>query len=164
MELLLGCGSRLDNRMGNGWTELVTVDLNPDHRPDIVADLAETPWPFASDTYDEVHAYEVLEHLGAQGDYKAFFAQFSEIWRILKPGGMLFATVPAPGSPWVWGDPSHSRVILPESLVFLSQKQYQLQVGITPMSDFRNIYTADLEPVWTDMTPETFSFALKAVK
>jgi SAM-dependent methyltransferase len=150
--------------MGGEWTDLVTVDLNPDHRPDVVADLSEVPWPFPSDAFDEVHAYEVLEHLGAQGDYVAFFAQFSEIWRILTPGGLLYATVPSADSPWLWGDPSHRRAILPETLVFLSQEQYERQVGVTPMSDFRSIYSADFEPVYTDVADGTFSFVLKALK
>jgi SAM-dependent methyltransferase len=164
MELLLGCGSKRDNQMGGGWTELVTVDLNPDHRPDVVADLSKTPWPFPDDAFDEVHAYEVLEHLGQQGDYVAFFAQFSEIWRILKPGGMLYAKVPSWDSPWLWGDPSHSRAILPETLVFLSQAEYDKQVGVTPMSDFRYLYEADFQPVWLDVAGGTFSFVLRVIK
>jgi len=165
MELLLGCGSKRDKQMGSEtWTGLTTVDLNPDHRPDIIADLSRTPWPFADDAFDEVHAYEVLEHLGSQGDYIAFFAQFTEIWRILKPGGMLLAKVPSVDSPWLWGDPSHTRAILPETLVFLSQKQYRIQVGKTPMSDFRYIYFADFEPMWMDVENGTFSFVLKAIK
>ena len=172
MELLLGCGANKAKQMGMapspeedpGWQDLVTLDINPDHTPDVVWDLRKMPWPFEDDQFDEVHAYEVLEHLGQQGDYETFFAQFTEIWRILKPGGFLLATCPSPGSPWVWGDPSHARAIFPETLVFLSQKSYEEQVGKTQMSDFRYIYKADLEVVWMIVKDWSFKFVLKAVK
>ena len=171
-QLLIGCGTNRDKRMGTaatqaedpGWGHLVTCDINPDHDPDVIADLRETPWPFESNRFDEVHAYEVLEHLGAQGDYVTFFAQFSEIWRILKPGGKLLATTPSPGSPWVWGDPSHTRAIFPETLIFLSQAEYAAQCGKNSMSDFRYIYKADFIPAHLEVDNGTFSFILEAVK
>jgi len=169
MELLLGCGSRRDKIIAFGpskeWTELVTLDNNAAHSPDWVWDLNEKPWPFEDGAFSEVHAYEVLEHLGSgPGDYLSFFADFSEIWRVLEPGGLLCATCPAFGSPWVWGDPSHRRQISPESLVFLSQAAYEQQVGKTPMSDFRSVYSADFEPLWMEVKEHTFAFVLKAVK
>lgn len=146
------------------WEKLVTLDNVASHHPDVIWDLNEYPWPFPDDEFDEVHAYEVLEHLGQQGDAPSFFATFSEIWRILRPRGKLMATCPAPGSPWVWGDPSHTRQISPQSLVFLSQKAYEEQVGVTPMSDFRSIYSADFEVVWQDVRADTFGFVLRALK
>lgn len=68
MELLLGCGARRDKRVslpGRGeWTDLVTLDMNPAHKPDHVWDMAELPLPFPDNTFDEVHCYECLEHMG----------------------------------------------------------------------------------------------------
>ena len=96
---MIGCGNRrvkkltLDNNWE--WGELVTLDHDPNCGADITHDLEELPWPVAADSFDEVHAYEVLEHLGSQGDAKSFFAHFGEIYRVLKPGGLLLATVPA---------------------------------------------------------------------
>lgn len=146
------------------WTELVTLDWNAEHKPDVVHDLERLPYPFADDTFDEVHAYEVLEHLGQQGDFRAFFAQFTEFWRILKPGGRLAATCPSYLSMWAWGDPSHRRVLTSGSLVFLSQRQYREQVGKTAMSDFRFCYTADFEPELVRENDENLAFVLRAVK
>lgn len=172
MELLLGCGSARDRRLvvngQRGWSKLVTLDHNADHSPDVVHDLEDLPWPFADDTFDEVHAYEVLEHLGRQGDWRSFFAHFSELWRILKPGGYLAATTPSWKSLWAWGDPSHTRIISSGSLVFLSQEQYRAQVGKTAMSDFRFCYQADFRAIWVDMkgeeSGEGFQFVLQAIK
>jgi SAM-dependent methyltransferase len=158
---------------------LETLDLFIECRPDWVCNLQRLPWAaqrvqedescqaavmLEDDTYDEVHAYEVLEHLGRQGDYHSFFAHFSEIWRILKPGGYLCATVPAFHSRWAWGDPGHTRVILPESLVFLTQPNYDAQQGRTAMSDYRRDYRADFDLVRTSEDLHTHRFVLRAVK
>jgi SAM-dependent methyltransferase len=166
-ELLIGCGSDHRKRMtADKWhffDNLTTLDYNEDHKPDVVWDLMNLPLPFEDHKFDEIHAYEVLEHLGQQGDYKLFFAQFSEFWRLLKPKGYFFATCPSRNSVWALGDPSHTRIIQLEQLVFLSQEQYRIQVGKTPMSDFRNIYKADFETVFQEDDGETIRFVLQAV-
>jgi SAM-dependent methyltransferase len=147
-ELLLGCGaSRVKSRVPPGgtpdWHDLVTLDVNPAHNPHVVHDLEALPYPFADDTFDEIHAYEVLEHTGRQGDWRFFFAQFAELWRILRPGGWLVGTVPAWDSEFAHGDPSHSRVLPPPVFAYLCQEQYRQQIGRTMMADFRGVYTAD---------------------
>ena len=83
-ELLVGCGNSRIKKLGFGklaWKELVTIDHDPNCGADIIHNLDETPWPVDDNAFDEVHAYEVLEHLGTQGDYRSFFAHFYEIWR-----------------------------------------------------------------------------------
>lgn len=169
-ELLIGCGSNHAKRLPapgrpKVWEALTTLDMNADHHPDVVHDLEVLPYPFESDSFDEVHAYEVLEHLGRQGDYRAFFAQFEELWRILKPGGYLCGSSPAKASPWLWGDPGHTRAITPECFVFLSQEEYRKQVGKTAITDYRFCYRGDFRPVI--LVPDhdgTFFFVLEAVK
>lgn len=180
--LLLGSGSgagrerrvRVGNR-GRGWEgqKVETVDNNPNHHPDYLLDLNDLYWHcLPSDAYDEVHAYEILEHLGRQGDYMAFFACFREIYRILKPGGHLAATVPHWRSMWAWGDPSHTRVINHGTLAFLDQMEYDKQVGVTPMSDFRSVWDGDFMVVpgstrtlrTPDGEPAVFEFVLEAIK
>lgn len=174
-ELLLGCGSSRARRLAperlanpkapaRGFVDLVTVDQVATHRPDLVHDLNVLPYPFPDDHFDEVHAYEVLEHLGRQGDAGAFLGLFAELWRILKPGGFLCATCPSWRSPWAWGDPSHTRVLSAGSLVFLDQSEYAKQVGVTAMSDFRSIYRADFRPAWIHEDADVFNFVLEAVK
>lgn len=168
MELLFGAGARAQRRLAwpghEEWTRLVRVDHSSAHRPDVVCDLEFPPYPFTDDCADEIHAYEVFEHLGDQGDWRAFFAQFAECWRLLKPGGFLAGTCPLPTSPWAWGDPSHRRIVSREALTFLNQREYAQQVGVTGMSDFRPWYRADFEPVALDETAESFLFVLQAVK
>ena len=167
-QLLIGCGSRRIRQVsldGNTTFEnVITLDLNPDHKPAIVHDLCDLPLPFGDDRFDEIHAYEVLEHTGSQGDYKFFFAQFSDFWRMLKPDGLICATVPWWQGIWAWGDPSHTRTIQLETLSFLNQPKYTAEIGVTAMSDFRNLYTADFDLVKAWRDDITLSFVLRAIK
>jgi len=164
-ELLLGCGSNWVKRLNPGdsadWSNLTTLDYNASHSPDVVHDLRIHPLPLADEMFDEVHAYEVLEHLAPQGDYKFFFSEFSEYHRILKPDGIFCASVPAPDSPWALGDPSHTRIFHPYFLTFLSQAAYQKQVGNTSMSDFRDIYKVDFAVEYTEVIEGNFYFILR---
>lgn len=173
MELLLGSGQRHDRLIRppgrpEGWTQLHTLDINPDHKPDTEWDLERLPWPFPDNTFDEVHAYEILEHIGRQGDYRSYFAHFEEIWRILKPGGWLCGTSPSHKSPWLWGDPGHTRTISRETFIFLSQREYEKQVdnGRTPMTDYRFCYRGDFEwnDSWLNDEGQKFIFVARAVK
>jgi SAM-dependent methyltransferase len=170
MELLIGCGNSRERRLAwetedkkfQQWTELVTLDKQ--EPADYIYDLECFPYPFPDDYFDEIHAYEVLEHTGVQGNVKFFFKQFHELWRMLKPDGYLAATVPAWNSVWAWGDPSHRRIINGGSLTFLDRDKYK-QLGRTPMSDFRKLWKGDFIALMAEeREPEQFIFVLQAIK
>jgi SAM-dependent methyltransferase len=167
-ELLIGCGSSREKKIylpgQEDWNDLITLDINANHKPDVVFNLNDLILPFEENSFDEIHAYEVLEHTGQQGDYRFFFAQFEEFYRILKPKGKFFATVPTPTSPWAWGDPSHTRIFCKEWLTFLRQKSYEEQVGVTSLSDFRYIYKADFEIILAQEQNDTLYFIVEANK
>ncbi|HBU04612.1 MAG TPA: SAM-dependent methyltransferase, partial [Acidimicrobiaceae bacterium] len=55
--------------------------------PQVQGDGPRLPYP--DNTFDKIIASEVLEHIPDDG------AAYDEFFRILKPGGMLAATVPA---------------------------------------------------------------------
>lgn len=193
-ELLLGCGFSRAKLLAlpgepHEWKELVTLDCNPRCDPDLHFNLNDRGrWrghcrrpslrrvmeldapDFEGGTlkesyFDEVHAYEVLEHLGSQGDAEAFFDCFANIHRVLRAGGHLFATCPSRFSPWLWGDPSHRRVICAESLAFLSQEVIaRNRKDGTAMSDFSNLWTRDFKVVSMSDNHERFIFCLRAIK
>ena len=166
-ELVLGAGNYPYKKIYNGskeYTNPTRVDIDPDCNPDLLLDLNTNSLPFPDSSFDEIHMYEVLEHLGTQGDYKHFFAFFTEAARVLKPNGFFLGSVPAPGSPWVFGDPGHTRAIPPESFVFLDQDEYMEQVGKTPMTDYRSIYKANFKRAYLQEDKGVLFFILKNIK
>jgi SAM-dependent methyltransferase len=166
-ELLLGCGSRTNKDIStDGNTKFINVvrlDNNADHNPDVIHDLTNHPLPFIDNEFDEIHIYDVLEHLCLQGDYKFLFREFSEYARILKPNGRFFASVPHENSIWALGDPSHTRVFSKQWLTFLNQDSYK-KVGETQISDFRSIYKADFKLVYIKETEDKLYFVLEVKK
>ena len=163
-ELLIGAGHNRDKQLAlpgkDEWVDLVTLDIMSEVDPDVLWDLHHLPLPFEDETFEEVHAYEVLEHVGQQGDWKTFFAQFEEFHRILKPGGHFFATTPMWDSLWAWSDPGHTRIISAGSINFLDQSQYA-DCGKKCMTDYRPYYKADFEIVHSQEYEERFAFVLK---
>lgn len=121
-ELLMGSGSRTVKDVSSlgkkEFNNVIRLDNNKEHNPDVLWDLRQHPLPFEDNYFDEIHAYEVLEHLAQQGDYEFFFSEFSEYWRILKDGGFFFASVPDIKSIWAWGGSSHKRIFPSEYLFF----------------------------------------------
>lgn len=168
-ELLLGCGKDLrkrvwmpDQGIPQDWSaDLTTLDFNEDHKPDVVWDLEQYPWPFDNDRFDEIHAYEVMEHLGRQGDYVSFFAHFHEIWRMLKDGGYFVMTSPRWDGQWAWGDPGHRRIISGQALSFLDRDNYNEE---TTRTDYRRWWRGDLVPVTYQQDDDTLLAVLRARK
>lgn len=79
--LHLGCG---EDYHSDAWN----VDINPHVEPDEIYNLEELPWPWDSESYDEIRAYHLLEHL--DNAEKAMH----EAARLLRPGGKLEVKVP----------------------------------------------------------------------
>jgi SAM-dependent methyltransferase len=119
---------------------------------------------FEANTFDEVHAYHQLQRMGSQGDYFSLFATFSELWRVLKPDGVLCLSLPSPFSDWIWGDPGHTRAITMQTITYLQQPEYDKQLLTTAMVDYRDIYKADFEPEFLQDDARELRVILRAVK
>jgi cyclopropane fatty-acyl-phospholipid synthase-like methyltransferase len=146
-ELLLGCGNRTVKTLcqagKNEFEDVTRLDIDPDCEPDITHDLNNFLLPFDSDEYDEIHAYEILEHVGSQGDWLFFFDQFDEFARVLKADGFMFMTFPKWNSVWAFGDPGHARVLVPEMFQFLDREWYEEAVGKTAATDYRHCFDSN---------------------
>ncbi len=171
-ELLLGCGKARDKRVKfslvkDEWQNLTTHDIDPDSGADVIHDLEVLPYPWADNSFDEVHAYEVMEHCGTQGDAKFFFAQWAELYRILKPGGYFVCTVPAWDSQTAWCMPDHKRVLAEGSIAILDHRYYD-NLG-TPegrgKADYRKVLgTTHFQCIAHMSTTDNFGFVLQALK
>jgi len=79
----------------------VGIDRHPYPGVDVVWDLDRTPWPFEEDTFDEIVASHVIEHVASIPDF------MREVHRIAKPGATLTVTTPHYSSNDSWQDPTH---------------------------------------------------------
>jgi SAM-dependent methyltransferase len=74
------------------------------HRPEITAthDLNDTPWPWDDESFDEIQAISVFEHLAI-----TLVEAMDECWRILKPEGQVIVKYPLWNTPTAHDDPTH---------------------------------------------------------
>lgn len=119
----IGCGNRIRNPYQA--MELYGVDFESDLPAERFrkADLSLDPLPFDTDYFDSVSAYDVLEHIprvvcvsapeAASGmkTRNCFIQLMNEVWRILRPGGRLYAVTPAYPSEKAFIDPTHVNFI-----------------------------------------------------
>ncbi len=151
--LLIGCGNSRQKKVilndDKEWLgELVTIDMDPNCGATHILDMSvcSKSMPFPDDEFDEIHAYDVLEHWGAQGDWRAWFDEFSEYHRILKPNGTMGIIVPIGND--AFGDPGHSRFIHANHFAFLNQAWYQAEIERgSPVTDYRWYWKKNFELV-----------------
>jgi hypothetical protein len=99
-ELLLGAGHDRQKRIwlqdDSKFKNLVTLDINPDAKPSVIFDLELTTLPFKANLFNEIHAYEVLEHVGKQGDWRFFLRSLMNLpacWCLM---GQYLSLLPRP--------------------------------------------------------------------
>ena len=168
--LNLGCGpKRIEGA--------VNVDISADVGADLVHDLRRTPWPLPSDAFDEVHAYDVIEHLADA------IAAMEEIHRVCKPGARVHITVPHFSSANAFTDLTHQHQFSrfsfdyfrsEHTLAFYSRARFEprrAQIVFYPtlmnkvVHRLANRYSAAYERRWAWIFPAWFlSFELEAVK
>lgn len=147
--LLIGAGNSRKKKVMTGdsdeWDgKLVTLDMNPNCGVDVVWNLEDRPLPFRDAEFDEIHAYDCLEHWGVQGDWRGWFDEMAEYHRLLKPGGYFGAGVPIGDDRYA--DPGHTRFFSANHFLFLSQAFYrdQLAKGL-PITDYRWYWKHDFK-------------------
>jgi SAM-dependent methyltransferase len=101
----LGCGKK--KRPGS-----IGVDYSDRHNADIIHDLNVFPYPFESNSIDQVYLDNVLEHLDKP------MRVMEEIHRISKSGGVVKVMVPYFRSPWAFIDPTHKTFYTVDSFAY----------------------------------------------
>lgn len=102
MKLNLGCGSKI-------LKDFINVDKFKYCNPNIVHDLEKTPYPFDTDSVDEILLSHVLEHIGQKPD--VFNNIIKEFYRICKNNSIIDIRVPHPRHDDFISDPTHVRPI-----------------------------------------------------
>jgi SAM-dependent methyltransferase len=92
--LNLGCGRK--HRAG-----AVNLDRTLASNPDVVHDLDIRPWPFADNRFDQVYAFDVIEHLAD------IVGVMEELHRICRDGASIEISVPHFSSANAFTDPTH---------------------------------------------------------
>ena len=118
LKLNLGCGQ-------NPLPGYVNVDKFGE--PDIRWDLETFPWPWEDNSVEEIFIGHVLEHLGATTEI--YFNIIKELYRISKPDATIEIVVPHPRHDDFLNDPTHVRVITPDSLILFSKTKNREWVG-----------------------------------
>jgi len=122
LKLNLGCGH-------NKLRDYVNVDCSDYFEPDIVHDLERAPWPWITNSVEEVLLIHSLEHMGAHP--KVFFGIMMELYRVCAPGAKVVIHVPHPRHEHFIGDPTHVRAITPVTMMTFDRELCEswLKVG-----------------------------------
>lgn len=125
----IGCGERkYPGALGLDLVVLPTVDLlaNANHG-----------LPFRDNCLDGVHVNHVLEHV----DNLVFV--MDEIWRVLRPGGRVYITVPHSTSSFMtWRDPTHVRGLNLSTLTYFDNTTFDGGLfAYYSRANFRPVYT-----------------------
>jgi len=95
-KLNVGCGRDVKK----GW---VNLDMIKFKGIDVIHNLDKFPYPFKDNTFDEIFASQIIEHL----DHPQEFIE--ELWRISKDGAKVEVGTVHFSAPVVWGDITHRR-------------------------------------------------------
>lgn len=114
-KLNLGCGT--DYREG-----FINVDWSSAVKNDIQWNLSNFPYPFASNTADEIHMINTLEHIFDSD--KAI----REVYRILKPDGLFICHVPYTKSDGAFQAIEHKS--------YYTEKSFDYYCGIFPYPSY----------------------------
>jgi len=99
---------------------------------DVIHNLDQYPWPWEDNTFDEVIAMDILEHLDD------FVKSMEELHRILKPNGTVTIRVPYWNHSCAYIDPTHKRGFHEQTFQFFDiDSPYYKERGYYSKATFR---------------------------
>ncbi len=117
----LGSGREPRNPLGCDCLHGLDIEAHPGGNV-IAVDLFNSRLPFPDNSVDVVTAYDFLEHvprcsIGNGHTRFPFVDLMSEVFRILKPGGLFFSKTPAYPSAGAFVDPTHVNIITEDTFL-----------------------------------------------
>ena len=104
--------------LGSGpirYEGFINIDASSHVNPDIVCNIEEGIL-LEDSTVSVMRANMILEHVSD------IIFVMNEIWRVLRPDGVIHIIVPHETSAMAWGDPTHKRVFNEESFGYFCSK------------------------------------------
>lgn len=121
-----------------GW---INVDFVAKCEPDLVCNLEEFPWPWESDSVDQVLLSHVLEHLGETRE--VYLGIIKELYRVCKNGALINIQVPHPRHDFYLIDPTHVRPITVDGMRMfdqsLNKEWIEHKVSNTPLGIYLGV-------------------------
>jgi SAM-dependent methyltransferase len=106
----VGCGThKVPGAVGLDWIGATQAD--------VVCDLTKFPWPLDDDSFDEIFAYNVMEHL------PNVVATMEEIHRVGRNGALVHIKTPHYAGLESWEDPTHVHHFAFESFDYFCDNQ-----------------------------------------
>ncbi|MBU1173479.1 MAG: class I SAM-dependent methyltransferase, partial [Proteobacteria bacterium] len=105
------------------------IDNRPEVKPDLVCDVIEG-LPYEDNSVDTVRAHDFLEHIPIGKTIKVI----TEIWRVLKPGGIFDSLTPSTDGRGAFQDPTHVSFWNQNSWLYYSDLAHRNLYGI--VADF----------------------------
>jgi SAM-dependent methyltransferase len=149
-KLNLACGqTKIDGYFG--------LDIAPGSTVDAVVDLEQFPWPIESDSAEEIICSHYVEHTP---DLIKFM---EEVYRILKPGGIIKVVAPYYTSIRCWQDPTHKRAISEASFLYFNKQWREVNKldHYNIKCNFDYTYGYDIAVEWANRNDEARAFAIK---
>jgi SAM-dependent methyltransferase len=121
ISLDLGCGDNPQNPFM--CDEVFGIDIRNEFGDDriIVTDLFRSTLPFLDESISVITAHDFIEHVPRYNQAKGgetrfpFVILMSEIYRVLKKGGIFFSRTPAYPCTHAFQDPTHLNIITEET-------------------------------------------------
>lgn len=107
-------------------SKVISLDRDGLLEPDLVCHLGREKIDLPDNSVDGALAVHVLEHIGKQGESEEWFFFWEDLYRVLKPGGIVEFEAPLFSSVWAWADPTHCRALSPQSFIFFCQDNYRI--------------------------------------
>jgi SAM-dependent methyltransferase len=105
MKQILDIGCGINKYKGNSDEIVTGLDKANLLSVDILHNMEDFPYPLKSNTYDKIIMHHSLEHVSKVNNIKII----EEIYRLLKPNGLLIVNVPI--GHWFTYDPTHQNYV-----------------------------------------------------
>ena len=129
----LGCGSRPHDPYRRDELHGVDVVAVQPALPRLQfrqANLSLQPIPWPDGHFDSVSAYDFIEHVprilptpDGRGTRFPFVELMNEVWRVLAPGGLFYASTPAYPHAAAFQDPTHVNIITIETHKYFTRPE-----------------------------------------